>query len=92
MHLYPLTGPLSWNKFLVADFLNQQEYFCETLERDIYIAKWFSRKIACVYIPTSTMGESNVRIMIAVVGSDPSLSIANNVLAPPAFSPIITIK
>ena len=58
----------------------------------IYIAKWFSRKIARVYIPTSTMGESNVRIMITVVGSGPSLSIANNILAPPALPPIITIK
>ena len=38
------------------------------------------------------MGESNVRIMITVVGSGPSLSIANNILAPPALPPIITIK
>ena len=38
------------------------------------------------------MGESSVRIMITVVGSDPSLSIANNILAPPALPPIITIK
>ena len=62
------------------------------LLREREIAKWFFRKIACVYIPTSSMGGSDVRIMIALVGSNPDLGIANNILAPPALPPIVIIK
>lgn len=58
----------------------------------IYITKWLSRKIVPVCIPTSSMGRSDVRIMIAVVDKDPELGIASNILAPPALPPIIIIK
>lgn len=45
----------------------------------IYITKWLSRKIVSVCIPTSSMGRSDVRIMIAVVDKDPELGIASNI-------------